>query len=160
MNYGEIKKNDIANGTGVRVSIFVSGCRNHCPGCFQPETWDFNYGNLFTKEIEAEIIEALDKPWISGLSLLGGDPFEPENARVLLPFVIKVKLLFPQKNIWCYTGYTYEDLLQSPDQNITCLLKFIDVLVDGRFIEQEKDISLKFRGSRNQRILYLKSPKE
>lgn len=160
MNYGEIKKYDIANGEGVRVSLFVSGCTHHCKGCFNEETWDFNFGNLFTEDTEAEIIEALTHNFISGLSLLGGEPFEKENQRILLPFLKKVKDLFPGKNIWCYTGYTLDrDLLK--DSRVRCeytdeMLKYIDVLVDGRFIEELKDISLPFCGSSNQRIIDVK----
>ena len=149
MNYGAIKKNDIANGTGVRVSLFVSGCRNRCPGCFQPETWDFNYGVLFTKETEDEILEAMQPEWISGLSVLGGEPMEPENRRVLLPFLIRVKKEYPQKDIWLYTGYNCEELKELP------ILYYVDVLVDGRFLEDRKDPRLAFRGSSNQRIIYL-----
>jgi len=149
MYYGEIKDCDIANGEGVRVSLFVSGCRNQCKGCFQPETWNFNYGREFTQETEKYILEKLKPEWIDGLSLLGGDPMEPENQNVLLPFLQKVKDKFPDKTVWMYTGYTYEDI-----KNCT-ILKYVDVLVDGKFIEEEKDITLQFRGSRNQRIIML-----
>ncbi|MBO5567990.1 MAG: anaerobic ribonucleoside-triphosphate reductase activating protein [Clostridia bacterium] len=153
MNYGAIKKTDIANGPGVRVSLFISGCRNHCPGCFQPETWDFDYGEPFTKKTEDEIIEALNHSWIQGLSILGGDPMEPENQERLLPFLRRVKETLPEKDIWLYTGYTLEDIATSP------LLSYADVVVDGPFVEAEKDLSLAFRGSRNQRIIYLRSEK-
>ena len=149
MNYGRIKKNDIANGPGVRVSLFVSGCRNHCPGCFQPETWDFGYGQPFTKKTEKEIIKALRPSWIQGLSILGGDPMEPENQKALLPLLKRLHIYLPEKDIWLYTGYRLEDVSGSP------LLPFVDVVVDGPFIEAEKDISLVFRGSRNQRIIPL-----
>lgn len=147
MNYASIKKTDIADGPGVRVSLFVSGCRNHCGGCFNPETWDFDYGQPFTKETEDEIIEALRPSWIQGFSLLGGDPMEPENQVALLPLLKRVKEELPGKDIWLYTGYLYEDVFGSP------LLRYVDVAVDGPFIGAEKDISLAFRGSRNQRIL-------
>ena len=150
MNYGAIKKTDIANGPGVRVSLFVSGCRNHCPGCFQPETWDFSYGEPFTKETENEIIKALSPSWIQGLSVLGGDPMEPENQKSLLPFLRRVKETLPDKDTWLYTGYLLRDIGMSP------LLSYADVVVDGPFIEAEKDISLAFRGSRNQRIIHLR----
>ena len=150
MNYGRIKKNDIANGPGVRVSLFVSGCRNHCPGCFNPETWDFGYGELFAKETEKEIIKALRPSWIQGLSILGGDPMEPENQRALLPLLKRIRVMLPDKDIWLYTGYCYENIRNAE------ILKWIDVLVDGSFIEAEKDITLTFRGSRNQRIIPLK----
>lgn len=150
MNYGNIIYNDIANGPGVRVSLFVSGCRNHCKGCFNPETWDFSFGKPFTKETEDGIIAALRPSWIQGLSILGGEPMEPENQEALIPFLERVKTELPDKDIWLYSGYCYEALLGSR------LLSLVDVLVDGPFMEGEKDISLSFRGSRNQRILYLK----
>lgn len=151
MNYCGIKKTDIANGPGVRVSLFVSGCRNHCPGCFQPETWDFDYGDPFTKKTEKEIIRALRPSWIQGFSILGGDPMEPENQRALLPFLKRLHIFMPEKDIWLYTGYRLESVSSSP------LLPFVDVVVDGPFIEAEKDISLAFRGSRNQRIIHLRN---
>ena len=147
MNYCGIKKVDIANGPGVRVSLFVSGCRNHCPGCFQPETWDFDYGDPFTKEAENEIMEALRPSWIQGLSILGGDPMEPENQEALPPLLRRVREELPGKDIWLYTGYRLESVSSSP------LLTLVDVVVDGPFVETEKDISLAFRGSRNQRII-------
>ena len=149
MNYCGLKKIDTANGLGVRVSLFVSGCRNHCPGCFRPETWDFGYGEPFTKEIEDEIIEALRPSWIQGLSILGGEPMEPENQAALLPFLSRVRRELPDKDIWLYTGYTFEAVSDSE------LLPLVDVLVDGPFVDGQKDISLSFRGSRNQRILTL-----
>ncbi len=161
MNYGAIKKTDISNGTGVRVALFVSGCTHHCKGCFNPETWNFNYGKPFTKETEEELLEALSKTYINGLSLLGGEPMEPENQRVLLPFVKQVKSLYPEKDIWCYTGYDYErDLLHDSRARCECtdeLLSYIDVLVDGEFVEEQKDISLQFRGSSNQKIIDVKA---
>ena len=150
MNYCEIKKYDIANGDGVRVSLFVSGCRNHCPGCFNPETWDFNYGDLYTEDVEKEITEALKPEYISGLTVLGGDPFEPENIEVVTELCKRVKELYPEKTIWVYTGYYFEDF---KDREI---MKYIDVLVDGPFEMDKKDISLRFRGSSNQRILNIK----
>ena len=159
MNYGTIKNYDIANGTGVRVSLFVSGCRHHCKGCFNSETWDFNYGNPYTKEVEAEILEALKPAYIQGFSLLGGEPFEPENQKELAGLLQKIKESYPEKNVWCYTGYLYDvDLIpggkvytEYTDKMLAC----IDTLVDGEFIETEKDLTLEFRGSRNQRILHL-----
>jgi len=150
MNYATIKKTDIANGIGVRVSLFVSGCRNRCKGCFQPETWDFSYGSPFTEETENEIVEALRPYWIQGLSILGGEPMEPENQAALLPFLKRVREELPDKDIWLYTGYLYESIVDSP------LLQYIDVLVDGPFVEAEKDAGLAFRGSRNQRIIRLR----
>ena len=149
MYYSVIKKCDIANGPGVRVSLFVSGCRNHCKGCFQPETWDFNFGQPFTRETEDEIIEALRPAWIQGLTVLGGDPMESENKEVLLPFMKRLRSELPDKDIWLYTGYLWEDVANEP------ILNFVDVLVDGPFIEKEKDAGLAFRGSRNQRIIHL-----
>lgn len=150
MNYCGIMKADIANGEGVRVSLFVSGCRNRCPGCFQPETWDFRYGKPFTQETEEEIMKALRPSWIQGLSLLGGDPMEPENQDALLPFLQRVKREAPDKDVWLHTGRLLEDVKDSP------LLPYVDVLVDGPFVEAEKDLTLAFRGSRNQRIIRLR----
>lgn len=161
MNYGSIRKTDIANGVGVRVSLFVSGCTHHCKGCFNPETWNFEYGKPFTKETEDEIIAALKPSFVQGLTLLGGEPLEPQNQTVLLPFLEKLKEIYPDKNIWCYTGYTLEkDLLFGAKSRARCeetdaLLRHIDVLVDGEFQIDKKDIRLKFRGSSNQRILDL-----
>ena len=149
MNYGAIRAVDIANGPGVRVSLFVSGCRNRCPGCFQPETWDFGYGELFTKETEDEIIKALRPSWIQGLSILGGDPMEPENQEALVPFLKRLRKELPGKDVWLYTGYTYESVSGSP------IIPLVDVIVDGPFIEEQKDAGLAFRGSRNQRIIPL-----
>ena len=157
MNYATIKKHDIANGPGVRVSLFVSGCTHHCEGCFNPETWDFQYGTPYTQETELEILEALAPDHIRGLSLLGGEPLEPENQRALLPFVKSVKALYPHKTIWCYTGNTYErDILQPGPGRCEVtdeFLQYIDVLVDGDFVQDQHDISLRFRGSSNQRII-------
>ena len=153
MNYGAIKKVDIANGPGVRVSLFVSGCRNHCKGCFQPETWDFDYGEPFTKKTEKEIMKALRPSWIQGLSILGGDPMEPENQKALLPLLKRIHVFMPDKDVWLYTGYRFESVSGSP------LLPYVDVVVDGPFLEEEKDLSLAFRGSRNQRIIPLEKGK-
>ena len=150
MNYAEIKKVDIANGPGVRVSLFVSGCRNHCKGCFNPETWDFDYGRPFTRETEDEIIEALRPSWIQGFSILGGEPTEEENAAVLIPFLKRVRAVLPDKDIWLYSGYTYEALRDKE------ILTLADVLVDGPFLLELKDAGLAFRGSRNQRIIDLR----
>lgn len=150
MNYAGIKKTDIANGPGVRVSLFVSGCRNRCPGCFNPETWDFAYGQPFTRKTEKEILKALRPSWIQGFSILGGDPMEPENQRALLPLLKRIRIMLPGKDVWLYTGYRLEDVQSSP------LLPYVDVVVDGQFVESEKDMALAFRGSRNQRIIYLK----
>ncbi|MDE7263339.1 MAG: anaerobic ribonucleoside-triphosphate reductase activating protein [Anaeroplasmataceae bacterium] len=159
MNYATIKKYDIANGLGVRVSLFVSGCTHHCKNCFNAVAWDFDYGNPFTREVEDDIISALHQPMISGLTLLGGEPMEPQNQRGLYEFLKRVKKEIPDKDIWCYTGYTLEtDLLKGKAHiDITDeVLSMIDVLVDGRFIEELKNLNLKFRGSSNQRIINMK----
>ncbi len=158
MNYGEIKKNDISNGIGVRTSLFVSGCRHHCKDCFNAQTWDFGFGEAFTEQTMMEILESCEPDWINGLSLLGGEPFEPENQRVLLPFLIMFKEKFPDKDIWCYSGFTFEEITGRAKSRAKTdvsaeMLSLIDVLVDGRFEESKKDISLKFRGSSNQRII-------
>lgn len=159
MYYGEIKKTDIANGIGVRVSLFVSGCTRHCKNCFNQETWDFTYGRPFTGETEAEILAALRPPFINGLTVLGGEPFEPRNQAELLPFLKKVRSSYPEKTIWCYTGGTLEkDLVPGGRNYCDCtseLLRQLDVLVDGAFIEELKDITLQFRGSANQRLIDL-----
>lgn len=159
MYYGNIKRLDIANGDGVRVSLFVSGCRNHCEGCFQPETWNFEYGQPFTLETEETILKALEPSYVDGLTLLGGEPFEPENQRELLKLLRKVRMQYPKKDIWCYSGYTLEQIQGAMHPHCEAsdeMLSLIDVLVDGRFEQDQKDISLKFRGSANQRILDLK----
>ena len=157
MHYGEIKNCDIANGEGVRVTLFVSGCTNHCPDCFQPQTWDFGYGKEFTEDTKAEIFAELDKPFVNGLTVLGGEPFEPRNQRELLPFIKNVKVLYPNKTIWCYTGNNLEHEIWRPGPG-RCevtdeFLQYIDVLVDGDFVQDQYDISLRFRGSSNQRII-------
>ena len=159
MNYAEIKKFDIANGLGVRVSLFVSGCTHHCKNCFNSIAWDFNYGKAFTEQVENELLEALNNSYIDGLSLLGGEPMEPANQRGLISFLRKVKAHYPNKNIWCYTGYTLENDLLSGKAHTEVtdeFLDLIDVLVDGKFIEELKDITLKFRGSSNQRLIDMK----
>ena len=158
MNFGEIKNCDIANGLGCRVSLFVSGCTHHCKGCFNAQTWDFNFGEKFTEKTENYILDLLKPSYIRGLSLLGGEPFEPENQKVLYPFLKKVKNLFPDKTVWCYSGYLFEEIVGEKKARCTTdiskeMLSLIDVLVDGRFIESQKDIRLKFRGSSNQRII-------
>jgi len=159
LNYAEIKNYDIANGLGVRVSLFVSGCTHHCKGCFNPMTWDFSYGKAFTEAVQDELLEMLSPSYIDGLTLLGGEPMEPDNQRALLPFVKKVRAQYPDKNIWCYTGYKLDEELLKPSRarcEVTDeLLSLIDVLVDGEFIEEQKNISLSFRGSENQRLIDL-----
>ena len=151
MNYCEIKFTDVANGPGVRVSLFVSGCRHRCEGCFNPETWDFSYGQPFTEQTEQAILEALAPDYIQGLTLLGGDPLEPENRRALLPFLKRVRALYQKKDIWCFTGDTLEKLWK--EKEATEFLKEIDVLVDGPFVLARRNLMLKFRGSDNQRLL-------
>ena len=164
MHYGEIKNCDIANGIGVRVTLFVSGCTNRCEGCFQPQTWDFQYGEPFTAETEEKLLDMLSPGYIGGLTLLGGDPFEPENQRALTPFLHRVKERYPQKTVWAFTGFLYEDLLREeshPRCEVTDeMLDMIDVLVDGPFVEKEKSYSLHFRGSRNQRLIRVKESLE
>lgn len=160
MNYATIKPVDIANGPGVRVSLFVSGCTHHCKDCFNEEAWDFHFGEPFTEEVEERIIKHLDHDYIEGLTLLGGEPMEPQNQECLLPFIRKVRTRLPDKTIWCFTGYDFErDVLgrMIPGSEVSReLVALFDVMVDGRFIAEQKDLSLKFRGSKNQRILDVK----
>lgn len=158
MHYGEMKTCDIANGPGVRVSLFVSGCRNGCKNCFNPMTWAFDYGNPYTEEVEERILSSLSSDYVEGLTILGGEPFEKENQECVLGLVKKVKEKYPQKDIWIYSGFTLEELTgfvpsRASGPLANEILQTIDVLVDGRFVEEEKDISLRFRGSRNQRII-------
>ena len=165
MHYGELKKCDIANGIGVRVTLFVSGCTNHCPDCFQPQTWDFDYGKPFTDETKEEIFAELDKPFINGLTVLGGEPFEPENQRELLPLLREVREKYPDKTIWCFTGFRLDDELLRDGSYPRCeatdgMLACINVLVDGRFVKELKDISIQFRGSRNQRVIDMDRTRE
>ena len=159
MNYATIKKNDIANGTGVRVSLFVSGCRHRCKNCFNREAWDFGYGLPYTDETERDILDALDHSYVAGLSLLGGEPFEPENRAALIALLRAFSKRFPDKTVWCYTGFTFEELMSETGERGASahdMLSMIDVLVDGRFVEEQQDLSLLFRGSANQRILNAK----
>ena len=159
MKYAAIKSCDIANGPGVRVSLFVSGCRHHCKDCFNPETWDFAYGQPFDEAVMEHILALMAPDYIRGITYLGGEPFEPENQKELAGLLQKIKESYPEKNVWCYTGYLYDvDLIpggkvytEYTDKMLAC----IDTLVDGEFIEAEKDLTLEFRGSRNQRILHL-----
>ncbi|MBQ2839924.1 MAG: anaerobic ribonucleoside-triphosphate reductase activating protein [Oscillospiraceae bacterium] len=156
MYYGEIKNNDIANGVGVRVTLFVSGCRNRCKNCFQPQTWDFRFGKEFTKETEDYIVSLLSHSHICGLTVLGGEPFEPENQRDLLPFLRRIKEAYPQKTIWAFSGFTFEELRGESRGRCEVtddILSLLDVLVDGRYVDELHDISLRFRGSSNQRLI-------
>lgn len=160
MNYAAIKPCDIANGPGVRVSLFVSGCTHHCPGCFQPETWDFQYGSPFTEDTVAQILDLLAPDHVEGLTLLGGEPMEPANREALLPLLDAVRQRYPKKSIWCYTGYTFESLRAGkpgPKETIDAMLSHLDVLVDGPFVEAKKNLNLRFRGSSNQRLVTIPS---
>ena len=160
MNFATIKKYDVANGPGVRVSLFVSGCTHRCKGCFNAEAWDFDYGQPYTAKTEEEILSALDHSYIAGLSLLGGEPFDPRNQETVCGLLKKVRARFPQKDVWCYTGYTLDKDLKEGGAAYTPFIKdmleSIDVIVDGEFVEALKDIKLRFRGSSNQRIIDLK----
>lgn len=159
MHYGAIKKFDIANGEGIRTTLFVSGCRNRCPGCFQPETWAFDYGREFTVDVAEEIYESLLIPSVRGVTILGGEPMEPENQAGLLPFLKSLKGKFPDKTVWLYTGNLYEELTGEVGSHEKCiaitseLLAYVDILVDGKFVESEAQLGLRFRGSANQRII-------
>ena len=157
MNYATFRTHDVANGPGVRVSLFVSGCTHRCPGCFNAEAWDFSYGEAYTEELERSILDALAPDYIKGFSLLGGEPFEPSNQAVLVGLLEKIKESYPNKTVWCYSGYDFErDILpcRLGEPSITRrMLSCIDVLVDGEFVEAKKDLSLRFRGSSNQRII-------
>lgn len=164
MNYAAIKKTDTANGPGIRVSLFVSGCTHACKGCFNREAWDFAYGEPFTGETEREILQALSHDYIRGFSVLGGEPLEPGNRGVVLALVRKVREMYPGKSIWCYTGYDYEkDLLRwsaEGDATVAELLGLIDVLVDGEFVEEQKNLRLAFRGSENQRLIDMRATRK
>ncbi len=164
MHIGEIITSDCANGIGIRVSVFVSGCTNHCKGCFQPQTWDFEYGQPYTSKHEDYIIKELSKSYYDGLTILGGEPFEPSNQREIIKLIRRVKSELPYRNIWIYTGFTYEkDLIPGGCRYIECtdeILDSIDILVDGRFVEELRNISLNFRGSENQRIIDMKKTRK
>ncbi|MCD7835322.1 MAG: anaerobic ribonucleoside-triphosphate reductase activating protein [Lachnospiraceae bacterium] len=161
MNYAVIKKTDVANGIGIRVSLFVSGCTHRCKGCFNSEAWDFGYGRVYTEETKREIMDALKHPYIRGFSILGGEPFEPENRLTVLDIARSVREAYPDKDVWCYTGYDYEkelmEWIADGRTEVKELLEQIDVLVDGEFIEERKNLRLPFRGSENQRIIDVKA---
>lgn len=161
MNYAALKPFDVANGPGVRVSLFVSGCTHRCKNCFNKEAWDFNYGNPYTEKETERIIEAMKPDYVKGFSLLGGEPFEPSNQLVLCEVLERIKEAYPEKTVWCYSGYTFDtDLLSGRlcDFSVTeRMLKCIDILVDGKFIEEKKDLTLRFKGSSNQRIIDVQS---
>ena len=165
MNYCGLKLSDIANGEGIRTTLFVSGCRNRCEGCFQPETWDFNYGEPFDRSVAERIFSAMNNPSVRGLTLLGGEPMEPENQEGLLPFIREFKARFPSKTVWLYTGYLYEELVGiTPSKKRTDitdeLLSYVDILVDGRFDKSRYRLGLRFRGSDNQRIIDMNKTRE
>ena len=165
MHVGDVMTADVANGEGMRVSVFVSGCRNHCKGCFQPQTWDFNYGREYTPEIEQFIIDELSKSYYDGITILGGDPMEPENQEPVLRLLRRIKKELPDKNVWAYTGYVYDrDLVPGGKRFVDGvtreLLESIDILIDGRFVEELKNLMLNFRGSGNQRIIKMKETLE
>lgn len=164
MHYSTIKDCDIANGIGVRITLFVSGCTNHCKNCFQPQTWDFDFGEPFTEETEEKLLQMLKPDYINGLTLLGGEPMEPQNQRALVPFLKRVRETYPNKNIWCFTGFTYE-VLKTDGSHPRCevtdeMLSLIDVLVDGRYVDELKDLTLQFRGSSNQRLIDMVKTRE
>ncbi len=164
MNYSVIKECDVANGPGIRTTLFVSGCPHHCKGCFNEATWDYNYGQPFTDATIEYIINTMRPDYIAGLTLLGGEPFDPANQPALIPLVKRVKEEFPNKNIWCFTGYLFDkeicDKMLKEYDFTGELLSYIDVLVDGRFIEEKKDLMLKFKGSSNQRTILVKESLE
>ncbi len=159
MNYASIKPCDIANGPGVRVTLFVSGCTHHCKGCFQPETWDFSYGSPFTEAVREEVLRLLAPDYIRGLTLLGGEPFEPANQAGLLPLLREVRIRYPSKTVWAFSGYTLEQIRSGtlgPPSVTEEILSCVDVLVDGPFVESLKNLQLRFRGSSNQRLIDLR----
>ena len=166
MNYAAIKKFDVANGEGIRTTLFVSGCRNKCKGCFQPETWSFAYGKPFTEEVAEELYATMENGSVRGLTLLGGEPMEPENQEALLPFLREFKHRYPNKTIWLYTGNLYEELTAGVGKHYKSLditpelLSYVDILVDGRFIEEKKRLGLRFRGSENQRVIDMNKTRE
>lgn len=166
MHYGKIKKCDVANGEGIRTSLFVSGCRNRCEGCFQPETWAFDYGTPFDSAAEEEIFDSMRIPSVRGLTVLGGEPMEPENQRELLPFIREFKKRYPDKTLWIFTGNLYEELTAGVGNHPKCtndtaeLLSYADILVDGRFEEDKKSLGIRFRGSTNQRIIDMNKTRE
>ena len=159
MHYGAVKKFDVANGEGIRTSLFVSGCTNRCKNCFQPETWAFDYGEPFTQEVADDIFESMNNSAVRGLTVLGGEPMEPQNQRALLPFLREFKQRYPEKSLWIFTGNLYEELTGQTGEHPKCIdvteeiLSLTDILVDGRFEEEKKQLGLRFRGSYNQRII-------
>ena len=163
MNYATIKYNDVSNGPGIRTSLFVSGCTHHCEGCFNSIAWDFNYGEPYTKKVEDEIIDSLRHSYVKGITLLGGEPFEPQNQGPLVELTDRIRRELPDKTIWCFSGYTIEEMIDgklSQHETTMRLLKNIDVLVDGKFVLELKNLMLKFKGSSNQRTIMVKETLE
>lgn len=164
MNYAQIKECDIANGVGVRTSLFVSGCRHRCPGCFNAEAWDFFAGREFTAEVAQRVLDSLRLEYVRGLSILGGEPLEPENQHALLQFLERVREQHPAKDVWMWTGFIWEELAQGTSractEHLDAILARVDVLVDGPFVESQKDPLLRFRGSSNQRIIEVRASRE
>lgn len=166
MNYAAIKRFDVANGEGIRTTLFVSGCRNRCKGCFQPETWSFSYGEPFTEAVAEDIYSTMEQGSVRGLTILGGEPMEPENQAGLLPFLAEFKRRYPSKTVWLFTGNLYEELTAGVGKHYKCLditaqlLSYVDILVDGRFVEEKKRLGLRFRGSENQRIIDMNKTRE
>ena len=166
MHYGAVKKFDVANGEGIRISLFVSGCTNRCKNCFQPETWAFDYGEPFTQEVVDDILESMNNSAVRGLTVLGGEPMEPQNQRALLPFLREFKQRYPEKSLWIFTGNLYEELTGQTGEHPKCIdvteeiLSLTDILVDGRFEEEKKQLGLRFRGSYNQRIIDMNKTRE
>ena len=165
MNYADIKKIDVANGEGVRVSLFVSGCNHHCKGCFNQCAWDFNYGKEFDQHVQDVLIEESNSPFIQGFTFLGGEPMEVANQKALRPFIERIRKELPDKDIWIYSGYTYEELTDPNNErcygkDTDAILAMTDVLVDGRFDWQKKDITLRFKGSSNQRVIDIPATRE
>lgn len=160
MKYASIKTTDVTNGTGIRITIFVSGCHLHCKGCFNPQAQDFSYGNEFTQDTLDEILKQAKNDYIAGISLLGGEPFSVENIKTVYNICYQFKLLYPNKTIFCWSGYTIDELIARNNKATNETLKLLDVLVDGRFVLGQRDLRLKWRGSRNQRVLYKKDLKQ
>ncbi len=163
MNYGNIKYHDVADGIGIRTTLFVSGCTHRCKGCFQPETWDFNYGEPYTEEVEERILDTMKEPFVHGLTVLGGEPFEPSNQKQIVKLFRKMRERYPNKTIWCYSGYTWEELNGSSRARCEVtdeMISYIDVLVDGEFVESLRNLLLKFKGSSNQRVIDVKKTLE
>lgn len=157
MRYNKIREMDISDGEGIRVSLFVQGCEFHCKGCFNPETWNFESGKEFTTETLDVLLKLCDKKYIKGLSILGGEPMHPKNRETVVDIMRAFKLKFPNKDIWMWTGYTLENLLAENDDNVKSMLIYLDYLIDGQFVEEKKNLNLKWAGSENQRWIDVKA---